>query len=117
MSFATNMQSVASNLLTKYGRPVSFSRTVEGDYDPTTSGVNDIEITNYEGVAHPSPYTVAELATGTVTVKDVKLLTYCTTLPLIGDTVVIDDETYRIMNVGRVSAQGKDIIYQLQIRI
>lgn len=117
MTFATNMQAVASNLLTKYGRSVSFSRTVEGAYNPTTSETGSGTITTYTGLAHPAPYTVAEIATGTVSVKDVKLLTYCATLPLIGDTAIVDSDTYRVMNVDRVSAQGTDIIYRLQLRI
>lgn len=117
MTFATNMQAVASNLLTKYGRSVSFSRTVEGAYNPATSDTGSGTTTSYTGLAHPVPYTVAEIATGVVTVKDVKLLTYCTTLPLIGDTAIVDGEVYRIMNVERVSAQGSNIVYRLQLRI
>lgn len=117
MTFASNMQSVASSLLTKYGRSVPFSRTVEGDYNPTTSGVGSGIDTTYTGIGHPSPYTAAEIATGTVTVKDIKLLTYSITTPLIGDTAVIDDDVYRVMNVDRISAQGEDIVYRLQLRI
>lgn len=117
MTFATNMQSVASRLLTKYGRVVTLTRVTEGAYNPSTSDAADGATITYSGVAHPSPYTVAEIATGTVTVGDVRLLIYTTTAPLIGDTAVVDTVTYRVMNVDRVSVQGQDIIYRLQLRI
>ncbi len=117
MTFATNMQTVALNLLTKYGRSVAFSRTVEGPYDPITSSVDIVSTTSYTALAHPAPYTVAEIATGMVTIKDIKLLAYSATLPLIGDAASIDGDSYRVMNVDKVSAQGTNIIYRLQLRI
>lgn len=124
MSFATNMQSTALQLLSTYGQSVAFRREVEGTYDPSTAATGSDTVTIYNGYAHPAPYTANELrsSSGSTTDDliqkgDVKLLTYTTTEPLVGDTVTLDTVVYRVMAVDKLVAQATKIAYKLQIRI
>ncbi len=117
MTFSTNLKAVATRLLTIYGRPVDLDRAEEGAYNPYTSETGTDTVTSYSGNGHPSPYSATEIAAGSVEVKDIQLLLQTDTLPLIGDVATIDDDVYRVMNVTRVSAQGEDIVYKLQLRI
>ena len=116
MSFASSLQAVAQSLLSTYGRSVTMTRVTEGEYDPQTSGVTTTSSTTYTGYGHPSPYSVAEIAGAGVLATDIKLMFYGTTTPLVGDTASIDSASYRIMNVQKISAQGSNIIYTLQLR-
>lgn len=121
MSFATNMQSVATTLLTKYGEAISLVNTVAGAYNPTTGEVATGTTTSYTGYGHPSPYKVSELTSGKtdddILHTDLKVLLKSSTLPVVGDIATMRGIAYRVMSVNHLSAQGLDIVYQLQLRI
>lgn len=116
MSFATNMQTVASNLLTSYGRSITLSRVTEGAYDTATSSLTPGSTTSYSGYGHPSPYTTEEVDGSTVLIDDIKLLLYTSSTPLVGDTATLDSIVHRVISVQKLSAQGINIVYKLQLR-
>lgn len=117
MSFATNMQSTALRLLTTYGESVSFTRTVEGEYNPITSEAAPSVTSSYNGYGHPSPYNKNEIDGTVILASDVSLLSYLTTVPIVGDVATLDNVAHRVMNVQKIRAQGLNIIYRLQLRI
>lgn len=117
MTFATNLQGVALQLLTNYGRSISLQRVTEGAYNTSTSTLASGTTTSYSGYGHPSPYTSNELANVDLLSTDIKLILYSTTMPLVGDVVTIDSVIYRVLSVQKVNAQGVNIIYKLQLRV
>jgi hypothetical protein len=117
MTFATNLRTVALNLLTNYGQSVSLQRVTEGSYNTSTSALATGTTTSYTGYGYPSPYNSTELANNDILSSDIKLLLFTTTLPLVGDVATIDTIVHRVLSVQRISAQGSDIIYKLQLRV
>ena len=117
MSFATDMQSVASELLSEFGQEVTFSRTSQGAFIPSTGAVGSGTSSTYTANVHPSDYTAEEIDGVSVLYSDVKLLTYSTTEVLVGDTVSLDGVVHRVQNVIKKNAQGLTIAYEVQVRL
>ena len=117
MTFATNMQTVANNLLSTYGQTVTFSRTTQGAFTPSTGAVAAGTSTTYTAKVQPSEYKTEEINNQEVLYGDVKLLTYSITAVLVGDTVSLDSVVYRVMSVVKTQAQGSTIVYKVQIRV
>lgn len=117
MTFATNMQAVALNLLRGYGQAVTLSRSVEGVYIPETAETAAASDTTYSGYIHTSPFSTSEVDGVTILATDISAYLYSTTLPLSGDTVSIDNVSYRVMQVNQLKAQGIKIVYRLQLRV
>lgn len=116
MTFATEMQAAALELLEDLGQALTFTRYTSTDYNPSTGGVDPVTSTTYAGFGHPSSYLVDEIDGTLVQVNDIKLLLYTTGTPAIDDVVTIDSNVYRVQNVERVKAQGSNIYYRLQLR-
>lgn len=117
MSFATDMQEVANDLLTEFGQSVTFGRTTQGTFVPSTGAVGAGTSTNYTALVHPSDYTSEEIDGVSVLYGDIKLLVYSITAVLVGDTISLDTVVYRIMSVIKIRAQGATIVYKVQIRV
>ncbi len=117
MTFASDMQSLASSLLTEFGRAVTFSRYVEGEYNPMSSETGAGTATTYSAVAYPYPYNINEIDNQLILKRDIKLITYTTALPLVGDTVTLDTVVHRVMGVDIITAQSSNVVYELQLRI
>lgn len=115
-TFAGRMRSVANTLLSKYGRSVTFTRYVTGEYNPVTGAVVNTSSTTYSGVAHPSSYSLFEVASTNVQQDDIDLLIYTTIEPLIEDICSVDLQTYKVMNVDKIVAQNSVIVYKVQLR-
>lgn len=116
MSFATNMQATASRLLTAYGQTVTFSRTTQGTFVPSTGAVGAGSSSTYTAKVHPKSYTAQEVDKISVLTGDVLLLVYSTTAVLVGDTVSLDAVVYRVLNVEKINVQGSNVIYKAQVR-
>jgi len=117
MSFATDMQQVAYELLYEFGQSVTCSRTTQGTFVPSTGAVGAGSSSTYTSNVYPDQYTNSEIDGSSVQFGDIKLYMYSTTQPLVGDTVSLGGIVYRVMSVIRITAQGSDIIYQTQIRV
>lgn len=117
MTFASDLQGVALDLLSDLGESITLSRVVEGDYNTATSEAGATPPTTYTGYGHPSPYNKNEVDGSTILMSDIRLLIYTTTTPLVGDVATIDGVAHRVESVQKIRAQGTNIIYKLQLRI
>ncbi len=117
MTFATDMSSMALQLLTDFGRAVTCTRVTEGAYNPSTSETLAGTTTTFSGYGYPYPWTALEVDNEFILNTDMRMILSVTTKPQVGDTLVVDGSTYRIMNVGTITAQTSDVVYELQLRI
>jgi hypothetical protein len=95
MTFLTDMQTVANELLTEYGETVSGQRVTEGAYDPTTSTTAAGSTTNYSGVGLPTQYNEEHIDGQNILQGDVLLVMYSTTQPEVGDRLTFNSLAYR----------------------
>lgn len=126
MTFATNLNATALRLLTSYGESVSVSRNSSNTYNTTTGEVSAGITTTFTGYGYPDSYNsydmlsnnVAANGVGAALIKvgDIKLYFSSTTQPLVNDIFTVDGKAYTALNVQRVTAQGSDILYVIQIR-
>lgn len=120
MSLSTTMIALARKQLEDKGRAVALVRVTEGAYDVTDGTVGAATTVNYSAYGLPDGYNSLEVDGTSVRNSDIKLwLSTPTTgeVPLVGDTATIDSVVHRIVNVGKITAQGSDLIYELQCRI
>lgn len=117
MTFASDMQAVAFDLLTELGQTLTFTRVTAGDFVPTTGAVNGNLTSTYTALCHPSQYNSEEIDGTLIKRDDLRLIAYTATTPLVGDTVTIDGLSHRLQNVQRIKAQGTDVVYILQARV
>jgi len=116
MSFSSDMQDVARELLTEFGEAVSVSRSNMVTYDADNGTVIESSPTNYSGVGHPSEYDDQYIDNVNVLKSDIKLLFYSTTMPIAGDVFDVDSISYTAISVIKTRAQGADIYYTVQLR-
>ena len=120
MSLSTTMITLARTQLEDKGRAVSLERVTEGAYDVTDGTVGAATTVNYSAYGLPDGYNSLEVDGTSVRNSDVKLwLSTPTTgeVPAVGDTATIDSVVHRIVNVGKITAQGSNVLYELQCRI
>lgn len=109
---------MARDLLNKYGRSATFSRVTEGAYDPTDGTVAAGSSSNFSADVFLDTYNTAEINDTTVKYDDIKMYIEkpASDTPAVGDTVVIDSKTLRVLSVQTLAAQGQDIVYIAQCR-
>lgn len=120
MSFASNNIATARRLLGKYGRSITFTRETEGAYNVATGATAASSTANYTADGYPDEYNSFEADGTNIQLRDVKVwLSTPTTseVPAVGDTLVIDSKTLRVMNVGIINTQGVNVLYKLQCRV
>lgn len=120
MSFSTNMVALARRQLEAYGRTVNLVRVTEGAYSVADGTVGAATTVNYSAYGLPDGYNSLEVDGTSVRNSDVKLwLTTPTTgeVPAVGDTATIDSVVHRIVDVNKITAQGSNLIYELQCRL
>lgn len=118
MSFASDMQTVGSDLLSEFGELVTFKRISNVDFIPSTGAVPTGATTTFTAYGYPSNYTSAEIQSSSlIEYTDLKLTIESGSTPLIGDTARVNNTDYRVMDIRRVRAQASDIIYVLQLRV
>jgi hypothetical protein len=117
MSFASDMQTVADDLLTELGQELTFTRVVAGNFNPATGSTGAGTTTTYTAKCHPSQYQAQDIDGILILRDDVRVIAYCATVPLVGDYVTIDGVSHGVRNVQRIKAQGTDVVYILQARI
>lgn len=119
MSFSTNLIAVARRLLNTYGEELTFTRVAEGAYDPSNGTVGAGSTTNYTADSAPVAYNANEVDNTTIKANDIGLWIEkpASETPAVGDTVVLNSATYRIINIETYRAQGTDIVYKAQLRL
>lgn len=115
-NFYDNLKSVASKLLQDKGQQLTFTRAGSAAFDPVTGGNTKSEST-YTGYGAAFDYNKAEIDGVVVQRGDIRLILEATaTEPENDDTVSIDSESYRVMNVKKTSPAGTVVAYELQLR-
>jgi hypothetical protein len=115
MSFATDMQAVASELLTEFGQSVSVSRT-SGTFTPSTGAVGSTTTTTYSGVGYPSAYNRQDIDGSLIRQDDTLLIFYCASVPQVNDIFTIGTKAMTALNIQIVTVSGSDVIYKIQLR-
>lgn len=123
MTFASNMQQVAQRLLLKFGETCSFTRELEGEFDPNTGSLPVPTIYTYEANGCPLNYNKDEIDGSTVLETDLQVWVEVNSdgdIPAVGDVLTFEHDTstqYRVLVVSPLFAQGSRIAYRLQVRI
>lgn len=118
MTLASELATIASDVLTEFGESISFARAVEGAYNTATGVTATSTDTTFSGYGAPTGYSKYEIANQEVTQSDVKLyLEKTSSVPLVGDYCTVRSVVYRVLDVRRVGCNGADVIYVLQLRV
>lgn len=116
-AFSDSVTATATSLLTKFGQSGTFTRETEGEYNPLTGDVNPATISTYSGKVLPDEFKFNEVDGTTIKATDSKLyVNNAGTAPKAGDAVAFGGNTYRVVDVQKITAQGADIMYILQVR-
>lgn len=119
MSLSTTMIALARAQLEDKGRSVSLQRVTEGSYNVADGTVGAATTTNYSAYGLPDGYNALEVDGKSIRNSEIKLwLSTPTTgeVPAVGDTATIDSVVHRIVSVNKITAQGSNLIYELQCR-
>lgn len=104
----------ATNLLTKFGQELTFTRTSKGVYDPGAGTTPDTTSTfTKNGVLFD--YRDADSANQTVLAGDRRLVAEAHNYQ-VGDTVAIGSDTYRIVSISANQPGNTALVSELQIR-
>lgn len=116
MALSDRMLATSLRLLQQYGESISITRDSTGAYAPSTGTVTDNADTTYTGYGYPTTYRINERDNTLIQANDIRLILRSDTTPLIGDIVLIRGVKYTTINVEKISVQGVNIIYKLQLR-
>ncbi len=116
-SFYASLAAVATRLLTDRGQQVTFTRAVDGAFDPATGITTPGTPTTITGYGASFDYNRSEIDGTLIKRGDIRFIFEAAGRPKEGDTVVIDSETYRVMAPSIVSPAGVDVYYEVQLRI
>lgn len=120
MSFATDLKSVGQDLLQQFGQSISFSRTTEGSFVPSTGDVAGESTVVYVAYGAPTNYSSREIDNINILESDLQLWVEANTsgyVPAVGDVANISGQVHRVLNVTKYQAQGIVAVYRLQVRI
>ena len=111
------LASTAARLLKDFGGNATFSRTTGATFNPATGSYTGGTTTQFSSDAARFNYTKREIDGETVQRDDLRLIVQVNGgEPLINDECTFDSDTYRVMNVTKLSPSGEDIYYDLQLR-
>lgn len=110
----TPLKQSADRLIQRFGQTYTFTRTTKGSYDPATGTTTDTTATfQKSGVLFD--YSDGDSADQTVLAGDRRLLAEAHSYE-VGDTLVIDSQTYRVISISANQPAGTMILANLQIR-
>lgn len=116
MTFATNMIATALRLLTAYGQSINVTRDVIASFAPTTGTITEGTDTTYTGYGYPSNYNASQVDGTLIRQDDTLLIFSSTTEPLVDDIFTIGAKVLTAMNVIKITAQGSNVVYKVQLR-
>lgn len=118
MSLYDQLANVASRLLKQYGSQRTFSRTVEGEYDPSTGSVAQTAST-FTAYAAVFKYRSQEVDNVNIKFADFKMLIEksASYTPKINDTVLVFDEDFLVISVSKIQPADTTVIYECQLRL
>lgn len=112
MSFYANLRTSALATLTKFGKSITFSRTVSGGYDPATGGTTGDTTETATGVGVLVNYKNIEIDGTTILASDRKII-YSGEEPQINDSY----SSWRVVAVNPIDPdESGNIVYICQVR-
>lgn len=125
MQFANRLTNTARRLLTKYGQPVNVTRDATANFDPSTGAVTDTTDITYSGVGYPTNYSdyllgrqAGQVDIGETIIRrgDILLIFSSNTEPQVNDVFEVESFNYTALSVKKITAQGVNVIYKIQLR-
>lgn len=116
MTFASDMYNMANTLLTTFGQSLTFTTYTMGSYSPSAGTLSVSSSSTYSAKGYPYPYKLYLVDGELIKHNDVQLIMTSTTVPKQKDTVVLDGSTYTVISVEKITAQGSNVAYNLQLR-
>ena len=118
---------MAQSLIERYGQQVTIQRVEQGAYDPVTGTMGE-ETFNVTATAGPPHSYVTDELSGSLVQRGDTVIDLAgdldmtatgasaPTAPTTSDKVVIGPDTWQVINVGRVYAEGSVVTYRLLLR-
>jgi len=108
------LEKTAERLIKKFGAEYTFTRTTKGAYDPATGTTSDTTSTfTKSGVLFD--YSDSDIGDQTILAGDRRLLAEAHTYE-VGDTLVVDGSTFRVVSISNNQPAGTLLSADLQIR-
>lgn len=109
-----SLQSSASQMIKKFGRSYTFTRTTAGAYDPATGKTTDTTST-FAKSACIFDYSVADRADGTILHGDRRVLAEGYAYQ-VGDKIAIDGDSYAVISISNIQPAKTILAANLQVR-
>lgn len=104
----------STELLKKFGRQLTFTRTTDGAFDATT-GKKAQTTTTFTKYGCVFDYTAQEIALNNIEVGDRRILAEGHAYA-VGDKVSLDGASYRVVNVSNIQPAAIVVACNLQVR-
>ena len=117
-AFYTDLQAVASKLLSQFGKDFTFTRTDQSVYDPATGTTGPGTITTFTGKGALFDYDARHYDGTTILVGDVRLLVESMNeVPKVGDMVVLaSGQTYTVISTRQTAPAEINVTTEVQLR-
>ncbi|MFP4793733.1 hypothetical protein [Pasteurella multocida] len=116
------LKNISSSLIKKFGSPCVVRIEKKGEYDPETGSVNTVQTVEnkafciFDNLAYDFPSHRGDSDASMVKQGDVVLLLTAEAKPELNSHVVVNGETWLIVNFQPVKPSSTVIIYQCQAR-
>lgn len=104
----------STELLKKFGRQLTFTRTTDGTFDPQT-GKKSQTTTTFVKYGCVFDYTAQEIALNNIEAGDRRILAEGHAY-LVGDKVSLDGSSYRVVSVSNIQPAAVTVACNLQVR-
>jgi len=113
----SNIEKTALAQIADKGRPVDIVYRTEGSYDPDTDAIDGDSETVVSVNAIVTTFNKRDVAAGLVSAGDMQVMIPASgvTKPKTND-LVVDGETFTIVNVAEIKPGAVAILYKLQVR-
>lgn len=118
MTFYTDMQATAAQMLGSKGAPLTFTRSVAGAYNPAT-GAAAVTLTSYTVTGAVLDFPAVNAPGSDILRGDKKILIGAaglTVAPQPGDYLTIQGVQHSIINVKTLAPAGVPVLYTVQAR-
>ncbi len=123
-AFSDRMTATARRLLSppanyndqKYGQAISCGRILAGEYNPVTGEVDTSSTSSYSGYGYLSNYNQNQIDGTIIQQDDILLILSTATEPKLDDTMATAAKIYTAIAIQKITAQGNNVIYKVQLR-
>lgn len=116
MPLSADLSAAGLSMLKQFGQAISVTRDAVGAFTPATGVVTEATDTSYTGYGYPSAYNVSQIDGTIVRQDDTKLIFSSTVEPLVNDIFTVGSKVMSAVDVVKVSVQGVNVLYKVQLR-